>query len=64
MKGTVNIRPPKMGRPFLIDEVRAKELWDQGLTDAEIAEQLGMHKNTVFLWRKRNGIGISKKEGI
>lgn len=46
--------------PF--DEAAARALFDQGLTDAEIGERLGIHKNTVLAWRKKNKMGTSPKE--
>lgn len=46
--------------PF--DEAAAKDLFDQGLTDSEIGERLGVHRNTVLAWRKKNKMGTSPKE--
>lgn len=39
-----------------IDTVRARELYDAGKNDAEIAAELGTKHGTIYAWRKRNGL--------
>ena len=39
-----------------IDPARARELYDAGKNDVEIAAELGINHNTVYAWRKRNGL--------
>ena len=38
---------------YRIDELRAMELYKDGLSDMDIAEQLGCTRNGVVTWRKR-----------
>jgi uncharacterized protein YjcR len=35
---------------------RAKELYDQGLTDGRIAEAIGVSTNSVLNWRRKEGL--------
>lgn len=42
------------------DWERGKELYDQGLSDATIAKELGCHPNTVLAWRKRRALGPTR----
>ena len=44
------------GRPQVVDPTHLKELYSQGLTDAEIALKMGVRQNTVTCWRKRTGL--------
>lgn len=39
-----------------MDKAQARELYDQGLTDTEIAETLGFALKTVQGWRLREGL--------
>ncbi len=39
-----------------LDEERAQELYDAGLSDPKIAASLGTSINAVYLWRRRNGL--------
>lgn len=54
-------KPPEPRRKRGIDENRALELWEQGMTDADIGEIMGLHKMTIYNWRHRVGLGRSKK---
>lgn len=44
------------GRPQVVDPTHLKELYSQGLTDAEIASKMGVKRNTVSCWRQRTGL--------
>lgn len=37
-----------------IDYQKAKEWYDQGKSDGEIARELGCSTHTIFMWRKAN----------
>ena len=40
-----------------VDQIdRMFDLYDSGLTDPEIAAEIGCHKNSVLRWRRRNGL--------
>ena len=39
-----------------IDTARAKELYEDGLNDREIAYELGVTHGSVYRWRKREGL--------
>lgn len=41
----------------------AMELYNQGLTDPEIAERIGCSKYAIFKWRKRNGLQTKYRNG-
>ena len=45
-----------------IDSKRARELYDQGLTDKQIAVRLGRHDNSICGWRLRHGLPPNKKK--
>lgn len=40
-----------------------KLLHGRGLTDPQIAELVGVHQQTVFMWRKKNGLPANAKFG-
>ena len=42
--------------PASVDWLRARQLYDEGQSDLEIAEQLGCSKQTLANWRKREGL--------
>lgn len=42
--------------PAGVDWLRARQLYDEGQSDLEIAEQLGCSKQTLANWRKREGL--------
>lgn len=50
--------PPekKGGRPVTFDTEQARRLWDEGLTDTEIAAQLGVPVPRFVGWRRRVGL--------
>lgn len=39
-----------------VDPARARELYDAGKNDVEIAAELGTKHGTIYAWRKRNGL--------
>jgi len=43
------------------DTNRRMGLYQQGLSDKKIAEIEGLTENTIFLWRKRNGLPANRK---
>lgn len=47
-----------------LDKDKARELYDQGLSDRKIADALGVHKDTVAAWRKKEGLPSGKERGI
>ena len=40
------------------EDRKIRELFDQGLTQTEIAREVGRHKSTIHYWQKRNKGGI------
>ena len=43
-------------KPMIIDEEKAKTLYDKGAHDAQIAAALNCSKTTVVKWRQRNDL--------
>lgn len=43
-------------KPMVIDEEKAKSLYDKGAKDAQIAAALNCSKTTVVKWRQRNDL--------
>ena len=43
-------------KPVKLDELRAMQLYNDGLCDLDMAEALGVSRNTVADWRKRNDL--------
>jgi DNA-binding NarL/FixJ family response regulator len=41
---------------------RRLELYNQGLTDAAIAEKLFISSTVIFRWRKNNGLAANAKK--
>jgi hypothetical protein len=50
-------------RSRLSDEERAvrTELYNRGLSDIDIGNELGLSYRTIYLWRKTNGLGRNMK---
>jgi len=46
----------KPDRPPTVDPVRGRELYEQGMTDRQIAEVLGIGPGSVWYWRKMSGL--------
>lgn len=48
----------KTGRPpeVVFDEDVARQLYEQGLVDREIAQRLDVTKNAIWKWRNRNNL--------
>lgn len=49
-----------MGSALKIDDARARELYDLGKVDREIADELGTSKNAITAWRSRNGLAANR----
>lgn len=47
-----------------LDEKKAFEYYKAGKTDAEIAEDCGVCRETVKNWRKRNGLTLNRTKGV
>ena len=48
-----------------IKEIKNKkrmELYNQGLTDKEIAKKLKNNKKTIYLWRKKNNLSANGRK--
>lgn len=56
--GALQQPPPesKAGRPVTFDTEKARRLWDEGLTDAEIAARLEIPTARFAKWRQRVGL--------
>ena len=51
------------GRPQVIDLEKLKELYARGMTDGEIAAEIGMERTTVAKARKRLGLPPNRRVG-
>lgn len=47
----------------VIDRAFAKELYDQGCNDCEIARKIGCSNISIFAWRQRNNLPPNAKRG-
>lgn len=45
------------------EEKERRKLYDQGLTDQEIAESLYLSKHAVYNWRRRRGLPANSTQG-
>lgn len=45
------------------EEIRRRELYHQGLNDAEIARKLSVTKDAIFMWRKKRGLAANCLQG-
>ncbi len=52
----------KPDKPPTVDPVKGRELYNQGKTDRQIAEVLGIGPGSVWYWRKMNGLPPVKKQ--
>lgn len=52
----------RRGRPSRFDEKKARELWQQGLPDIEIASRIGVERHTIYKWRERAGLPVNRKK--
>lgn len=52
--------PRRLGS-VTFDENRAMELYNTGCCDSDLARELGVSRNTVADWRKRNDLKINRK---
>lgn len=43
------------------DTIRALRLWQQGMNDIQIAEELGTRRSNIYWWRKVNGLPTNWK---
>lgn len=44
------------GRPAEFSHAQAKQLYDLGFTDAQIANELGVSRRTINRWRQKEGL--------
>ena len=51
-----NITREKRPERTYLDQKLAKKLYDRGMTDSEIANEMCVSKNAIKSWRKRNGL--------
>lgn len=51
-----NIIRAKIRKRTYLDKELAKKLYDLGMTDGEIANEMCVSKDTIRKWRKRNGL--------
>lgn len=51
-----NITVAKTRKRTYLDKELAKKLYDHGMTDGEIANEMLVSRNTIRSWRKRNGL--------
>ena len=47
---------PQFGKRNRIDPVKAMKMYDKGFCDPAIAEKLGVSRDAIREWRKRNGL--------
>lgn len=57
----INIKPrkKKVGKPRF-DWDKGRELYDQGMSDGQVAKILGCNKNSVQKWRERNHLPANR----
>lgn len=54
-EGIVQEKPIKqVGKPTDCDWIKARELYDKGLSDPKIGAIIGASKKTVLNWRRKN----------
>ena len=51
-------------RRIMLDHEFAMELYSHGLTDSEIAKQIGVRSETVCKWRNKLGLPANKKHRL
>lgn len=51
-----NITVAKTRKRTYLDKELAKKLYDRGMTDGEIANEMFVSRDTIRSWRKRNGL--------
>lgn len=61
--GLVSHPPPRIVLSRLDVDGRGMELYQQGLSDLEIAEAFGLTRRTVRDWRERRGLKANKRPG-
>lgn len=54
--------PPRKKR-YRLDQRQARQLYDQGMSDYEIARQIGASPSGVYAWRYRNGLPANTGTG-
>lgn len=59
--GLISVLPAAKKPPF--DEIRAMELYNEGLCDLDIAEVLGVSKKSVGLWRRGKDLPPHRQVG-
>lgn len=51
------------GRPKTVDDYLAGELYAAGLSDSDIAQQIGVDHRTIYTWRKKNNLPSNVQRG-
>lgn len=51
------------GRPKMVDDYLAGELYAAGLSDPGIAQKLGVDSRTIWTWRQKNNLPPNVKRG-
>ena len=49
-------------RPHKYDKTKFAELYEQGKSDKEIADEVGCKAATVWTWRRRRGLAANRRE--
>lgn len=52
----LNIIRARIHKRTYLDKELAKKLYDRGMTDGEIANEMRVSRDTIRSWRKRNGL--------
>ena len=52
----LGVEKPRSKPATRLDREKAMAYYEAGMSDIEIAEQLGVHKSTVSAWRRTNGL--------
>ena len=47
---------PQFKKRNRVDPVKARKMYDKGFCDPDIAEKLGVSRDAIREWRKRNGL--------
>lgn len=56
-------RAAKRRPPVSLDENAARRLYDKGLTDVAIGQELGVTSTCILKWRRRSGLPPNARKG-